>query len=552
MHDNFATMDNDDILRLVMVRDFIAGQGWFDMTQYRLLPPDGVVMHWSRYVDLGVAAIIVPLSWLVSMDTAEQLAVTIWPTLIFTAHVAVIGFGTRRIFGDLAACFALAIMVIWPTSAYLHSGAGNIDHHNVQMLMMTLVAFALIWPNRVLAAGVIAGIAAAFSLAVGLEALPFIVVAGAIALVRHLVDRSQESRRFLVAFCLSLGFAAILFWLGQTAPALRGIGKCDQLGLPALSLIGVAVVASVLAGALSRFGSGIAFAAAVGATGVGVVLIWPWLAPCIDGPYGALPADLQSFISTRITEAQPAYRFLRNNPAGFVVFTLPILMVVIAGAILIRRGGTPRAALVVLWVLSLLGLAMVLYQMRTVIMAAAVIPILGGIVIAQALEVYLRTRAPGAAVIWLALATMIISPTLIAQQIRIFMAEDDDEPRPELAEECRGYQALAGLNAVPKGRFITPMNIGPSVLWATHHEVMSAGYHVDPTILINSLQPYQLPEDEMAAFLRASGANLLLMCADTTYENDFPTALAAGAQVDWLRPVAVEAGDLLVFEILPQ
>ena len=97
MQDNFATMDNDDILRLVMVRDFIAGQGWFDMTQYRLLPPQGVVMHWSRYIDAGIAAIIVPLSWLVPIETAEQLAVTIWPTAILGLTVLVIGYGTRRV-----------------------------------------------------------------------------------------------------------------------------------------------------------------------------------------------------------------------------------------------------------------------------------------------------------------------------------------------------------------------------------------------------------------------------------------------------------------------
>ncbi len=551
MHDNFAKMDNDDILRLVMVRDFIAGQGWFDMTQYRLLPPDGVVMHWSRYVDAGIAAIIVPLSWVVPMDTAEQIAVTIWPTLVFILHVLVIGFGTRRVFGDLPACFALAIMTIWPTSGYLHSGAGNIDHHNVQMLMMTVVTFALIWPVRPVAAGLIGGVAAAFSMAVGLEALPFIVVAGAIALVRHLMDAMPQSRAFLVAFCLALGGAAGVFWLGQTPPEMRGIGMCDRLSLPALSLIAVAVAASLLAAAMSRLGAWAGVAAAVLITMVGVVLIWPVVGQCLAGPYGDLPEDLQLFIATRITEAQPAHLFMRNNPAGFVVFTLPIIVVVISGAVLILRNATPRAAAGVVWVLSFLGLLMVLYQMRTVIMAAAVIPILGGIVIAYALEVYLRTRAPGAAVVWLALATTIISPTLIAYQIRAFIP-DDNETRPELAAECRGYDALAGLNAIAKSQFITPMNIGPSVLWATHHDVMSAGYHVDPTILTNSLLPYQLPENEMAVFLRASGATLLLMCADTTYEDDFPTALAAGMQVDWLRPVAVDAGDLLVFEILPQ
>lgn len=551
MHDNFVTMDNDDILRLVMVRDLIAGQGWFDTTQYRLLPPDGVALHWSRYIDLGVASIIVPLSRLVPMDTAEQLAVTIWPTLVFIIHVLVIAYGTRRVFGTLAACFAVGVVVMWPVTGNLHSGAGNIDHHNIQMLMMTIVAFALIWPTQAIASGVIGGVAAAMSLAVGLETLPFIVVAGGIALARHLIDRSHDRRAFLIAFCLSLGAAAGLFWWGQTAPALRGVARCDQLGLPALSLIGVAVTASVLAAGLSRFGASVGLAVAVMVTAMGIALIWPVLAPCLDGPYGDLPEDLQIFISTQITEAQPAYLVVRHNPVIFTIISLPVISVVISGGVLMLRSTTPVAPLVVLWVLCLLGLAMLFYQVRTVIMAASVVPILGGVVIARALGFYLQTRALGAAVVWLGLATTIMGSTLLAQP---FKAPPQGGPDTQAggATQCRDHDALEALNTIPPDVFITPIGLGPAVLWATHHSVVSAGYHVNSTIMTNSLLPFQLPEQEAAAFLRQSGATFWLMCRGVRYDSTFATALAAGSGADWLRAVPVPSGDLLVFEILPQ
>jgi hypothetical protein len=555
MADNFATMDNDDILRLVMVRDLIAGQGWFDLTQYRLLPPAGVVMHWSRYIDAGIAAMIVPLSGLVGMDRAEQLAVTLWPTLIFGLSLLVIGYGTRRVFGSWPACFALAITVIWPTTGHLHAGAGNIDHHNVQMLMMTIVAFALIWPVGPVIAGVIGGIAAAFSLAVGLETLPFIIVAGAMALGRHLLDISAASRGFLLAFCLALAVAAVLFWLGQTAPALRAIGHCDRLSLPALALIAVAVTASLLAAAVTRFGALAGLAAAVLVTVAGCVLIWPHLGPCLDGPYGDLPAELQVFIATRISEALPLHRFIRDSPAGFVVFTLPVIVAVAAGGIMLWRGAGPRMALTMLWVFCLLGLAMTAYQMRSIVMAGAVVPMLGGVVIARALEAYLRTRAPKAAVIWLVLATTLIAPMLIGQQVKALLP-DDDAPAAAARAACRDPEALAGLNALPPAVFLAPMNLGPALLWATHHDVVSAGYHVDPVLLMNAVGPYHLPQDDIAAFLRQSGASLILVCRGAVYDNVFARSLAAGAQVDWLRPVPmpvpVAAQALLVFEILPQ
>ena len=43
--------DPDDTLRMVQVRDLLAGQGWWDLHQYRVAPPQGMLMHWSRLVD---------------------------------------------------------------------------------------------------------------------------------------------------------------------------------------------------------------------------------------------------------------------------------------------------------------------------------------------------------------------------------------------------------------------------------------------------------------------------------------------------------------------
>src|ERR1700687_3187469 len=51
----FDSMSTDDAMRLVEVRDLIAGQGWFDLTQHRLDPP-GVSIHWSRGIDAPLAA----------------------------------------------------------------------------------------------------------------------------------------------------------------------------------------------------------------------------------------------------------------------------------------------------------------------------------------------------------------------------------------------------------------------------------------------------------------------------------------------------------------
>src|SRR5690606_33645136 len=63
--------DPDDMLRLVQVRDLLAGQGWFDLHQYRIDGPTGTLMHWSRLVDIPLALAIGLLTPLVGSATAE-------------------------------------------------------------------------------------------------------------------------------------------------------------------------------------------------------------------------------------------------------------------------------------------------------------------------------------------------------------------------------------------------------------------------------------------------------------------------------------------------
>src|SRR5215213_5976027 len=59
--DQFALGDTDDNTRMSQVRALLHGQDWFDLRQYRLNPPIGSNIHWSRLVDLPIAALILLL-----------------------------------------------------------------------------------------------------------------------------------------------------------------------------------------------------------------------------------------------------------------------------------------------------------------------------------------------------------------------------------------------------------------------------------------------------------------------------------------------------------
>ena len=56
--DFFILADTDDNLRLAQVKAWLGGQAWSDLRQYKLNPPMGADIHWSRIPDLPIAGIL--------------------------------------------------------------------------------------------------------------------------------------------------------------------------------------------------------------------------------------------------------------------------------------------------------------------------------------------------------------------------------------------------------------------------------------------------------------------------------------------------------------
>ena len=73
--------DTDDAMRLVMVRDFLNGQNWYDLIQHRLDVPYGASIHWSRLVDLCIATLLVVFHPLAGSST-ETIVAYVWPLLL--------------------------------------------------------------------------------------------------------------------------------------------------------------------------------------------------------------------------------------------------------------------------------------------------------------------------------------------------------------------------------------------------------------------------------------------------------------------------------------
>src|SRR5262245_45549475 len=85
LNQDFSEPDN--AMRLVRVRDLIAGQGWFDSVQVRLNPPEGTPMHWARWIDAMLALPILLLTPILGQQNAEIASAFLWPLGLLAAFV---------------------------------------------------------------------------------------------------------------------------------------------------------------------------------------------------------------------------------------------------------------------------------------------------------------------------------------------------------------------------------------------------------------------------------------------------------------------------------
>ena len=229
-------VDNDDAMRLVEVREFMDGKSWFDLTQTRVNPPDSPVSHWSRLIDLPLATIAGSLTLLVDRTTAERLMTVIWPTILLAVFVLCLLSLARRLFPPVVV-IAGGVIVGLNLVLTFQFAPGRIDHHDVQMLLTFALgaAAARAMTDREPVAAALAGGAAALMLAIGLETLPFVAMAG-IAFGVWWVIEGAASRRAVGAFGAAFGLCTLLLCVMTIAPSRWSAPACDAISLPWLWL----------------------------------------------------------------------------------------------------------------------------------------------------------------------------------------------------------------------------------------------------------------------------------------------------------------------------
>jgi hypothetical protein len=544
----FDAMSTDDAMRLVQVRDWIGGQGWFDLFQHRLDPP-GASMHWSRVVDVPLAALILLLRPLIGTHGAETVTLFLWPLLLFAAALVLVAAIARQLSGSLAnAQITAVVLAVLSAPALIHFRPGAIDHHNAQIVLLLALVLLTSQIEQSAVKAALGGLVASLSLAIGIEMLPAIAAIG-IAVFGLFIWRGASVSRQIGAFGAALAASSLLL-----APALLPLPSlalpvCDAFGGPVLLLVAGGGISLMIMVGIDRLHSTLRLRLATGAASA-IALIGAFLslfAGCIASPYAQLDPLVTSFWVDKVVESMSLATMLQLTPQkvlGFYGF--PLMTMGFSAAALIRSNPPGRFR----WIVGIMALAALIglsfWEMR----AAAAASMVAAPVFAASLVILWPTLAPGRSLVLLALAVSPASFAALGLSARPLI-DLVFKPQMTIAERdastCQTVSDVASMTRLPRGRVMAPIDLGPMILVDTDHAVFAAPYHRNNDGIVAMLELMLAPVPAARQILSDRRVDYVVTCSAAPEQdlvNLAPDGLAArlgrGETPDFLEPLDLD------------
>ena len=549
--------DPDDALRLVQVRDLLAGQPWWDVGQHRINPAGGGgLMHWSRLVDAPLALGIAALTPILGADAATGLVMALWPLLLLGAAFLALARLTSTLGDPRIARLAPLLLAADAMILYQFTPL-RIDHHGWQILL-TLVAVMLLLREPDARGGMVLGSVAAALLAISLEGLPAAALIAALAGLEWVWTGRADARARLLAMLATLAGAAALLQFVTRGPASLVQSWCDALSLPYLAALATAAAVTGAGMALlqgsrgGRAGRAVVLAAAGAASAAVLLGIDP---ACASGPFAALDPLVVHYWYANVREGLPLWQPLD----GLAGYSLAPTLVGLVGCWLGWRTGPARR-----WLLlggALAGLAILsLLVLRSGATAHAVA--LPGCALV-ALRAWDRARGLGAAlprVVASLLPALAVPPVAGAIAAAGIAAVAPPQPAPRAGAPCVERGRLGALATLPPATLLTPLDIGPGLLQHTRHSVVATGHHRNNRAMAATIRVFVGDAARAERRARALGAGIIVVCPAASEWRNFVAApgdslarrLSRGMVPAWLEPVPLGPGvPLRAWRIVP-
>jgi hypothetical protein len=609
----FSLADTDDNMRYLQVHDWLAGQSWWDLRQHRMAPPDGANIHWSRLVDLPIAALMLFFRLFTSDGRADELAVAVAPLLPLLVLMLSLAFIARRLASDehghgwfiamlLPLCAAMGLSMYMPL---------RIDHHGWQ-LALTTVALAGLVDRKWTRGGLIAGVASAASVVIGMEMLVYLAGAGALIALRWIFKEGAARR--LRPYALGLGGTSAIGYALFASNANRA-PVCDAIS-PVWASTLVLSAGTLYALTLLPLRNWIArlLAAAIGGL---LIIAFAWInwPQCVTDIYG-VSAELQKSWLVYIREAKPIY--VQPHTRWVPMIALPAIGFICAliGCWSARRDAERLWAWATVTLMITFAIALTFWQIRAgpaaQLLAIPPIAWAGWTVAAALFTGRPKQRAlavPAAVILILTCGAYYFYPRAVkavsaltdaanssgnatsagngngaanmaASQngvssgrnqssgasstqlkpanVSAAVAPKTTPPSTARSEvRCRTRPALAPLDQLPPATIFTMVDLGPRLIAITKHSVIAGPYHRNSEAILDVHHAFDGSPERFREIARKRGASYLLYCPNfpegTIYQrrspNGFYARLVRGESFPFLTPVKLNFPGQLPYQL---
>ncbi len=560
-----AFIGPDDLLRMQQVRDLIGGQGWFDVHQYRIDAANGgVPMHWSRLVDIPLAAVMLAFTPLVGAHTAEIIAGVAVPAISLFLLMLLAARVSWTLLGAEAATLT-ALSLALPAYLVFQFSPMRVDHHAWQVVLALLAVNGMM-SRSAKKGGWAIGLALAGWLAISLEGLPMAAVFCALMALRWL--RRAEDRWWLVHTMDALALGSIaLFLLTRGFTDLAP--HCDAVS-PFHVLIFIFGAGAIRVLARPRLSPLVIVAGlgAIGAASVGIVLA---AAPsCVAGGFGQVDPVVQEFWFTRVNEGTAIWTVDLSRAVGLLL--LPVIGLGASVHLYLRSQAWLRTWWLDYTLLLLAAILVGCLVIRATVLASALAAIPLGFFLGSALARLRAIERPVlriAGTVGLVLLLSPMTPGLVGD----FLNPAGDEParkndvgvEPSLIalarpEACRIDATADALNALPPGEMLALIDTSSRLVFRTNRTVVATSHHRGDKGMRFAIDAYSADPETAHRMLLQRGVAYVAICRDhgeidkyaERNENGLAAALDAGKSFPWLQRVAIETpGTLQVWRVLP-
>lgn len=551
----FEGWDPDDALRLAQLRDFLNGQSWFDTTQYRMNPPEGAPMHWSRLIELPLAALILLLRPLFGQAVAEIIAGTAVPLLL----LGWIAYMLSRIATRLSsreAGVAAALITLSSGALLIQLRPMRIDHHGWQLAMAVLALSTIFWTD-IRKAGVVLGVALAVWLHISLEGAPM-TAAFFLLLGLRWVRNGHEGQRLFWTVA-SFAASSLLLFFGTQAGGLSASTWCDTISPSHVGAIMVATVIMLPATHFLPDDSRLRLAATGVAGGTALVALFLSAPQCAFGAFGNMDPLVREYWYSKVSEGLPVWhqpwRISVNLGAG--LFCGALSWVVLRG--MLKR--EDRRKLDTIGFFLFYSLLLSISVMRTISVATAYAIPVTAVLIALLFKRYRRSKIAVRRVALVAVMLVLLVPgAVVSSLVRVAPGEVETKAKPggpPSNDQCQSALSVSALATLPKGTFLAPFDMGPTILAQTRHRVLASSHHRNEQAMHDHIQIFRSEPAAAHRLMQARGIGYLAVCPQEAelgfYASKDPNGLWAqvrkGNVPVWLEPLPDRGEGIKVWRV---